>query len=397
MCQALRMGAGNHTGHRVRGRYRDAEQISRAVTRLRRDQFLVVECGAAEQCYAQVRLTLQGVYDVEFRDGTPGEYYRTRTQSPPKAAAALTAWAGAEPGWSDGFDWSCIGSQFTSQELVPGEPPEIVPEPPAHAVAGAKGRGRAPIYHIASSAQWQAARETGEYRISTGNSPLEEHGYIHACFADQVESIANSILAPAHEPPVVLVINEDALPGPVRVESSPDAENFFPRIYGPLPVGAVSNVLDLDRGTGIRWHWPHTEDWQHPVPHRIPIAREANYRTDLIGRYADGLFLAGFCRTTYLHLFDRHGAHRWSWIAPAEHAHPEDVSTRILMDHLRGLISHLPDPVFGDIAIEPFAVLDTAGERWGLFDETVEYGFPHAELRPDRLGFNPPWNGEYDT
>lgn len=67
------------------------------------------------------------------------------------------------------------------------------------------------------------------------------------------------------------------------------------------------------------------------------------------------------------------------------------------MDHLQGLVENLPGREFGDIAIAPFVVEDGAGKRWGLIDETVECGFPHVELWPNRLGFNPPWNGEYDT
>jgi formate hydrogenlyase regulatory protein HycA len=67
------------------------------------------------------------------------------------------------------------------------------------------------------------------------------------------------------------------------------------------------------------------------------------------------------------------------------------------MHHLRGIVKRLPSRGFGDIAIAPFAVEDDAGRRWGLFDRTAEYGFPHAELLPNRLGFNPPWDGDFDT
>ena len=67
------------------------------------------------------------------------------------------------------------------------------------------------------------------------------------------------------------------------------------------------------------------------------------------------------------------------------------------MDHLRELVDNLPGREFTNIAIEPFAVEDDNGARWGLIDETVEHGFSHAELRPDRLGFNALRNGEYDA
>lgn len=390
-----------HTGHRVRGRYREGEQISHAVAGLRRGQRLALECGGTvEHCRARVQLTLQGVYDVEFRDGAPAEHFRTRTQSLTKAVAILTAWAGAQPGWSEKFDWTtCRGSEESAdQAAVSDEPPISLPAPAARPASGAKRNGRVPIYHVALRGPWEAAQQSGEYRISTGGSRSAEQGFIHACFADQVETMAAGTRAPLHEPPVLLVIDEDALPGAVRVEFVPSRRGFFPFIHGPLPVTAVSNVFDLECGRDVRWHWRFADDWALPMPSRIPIAREAGQRTDLAGRYTHGLFLAGFAGTTYLHLFDRNGVHRRSWTAPAEHVLGADAPTVQLMDHLKNLIDgSLPRRRFADIAVEPFAVLGDDGRRWGLFDETVGFGIPHAELRPDRLGFRPPWDGLYDT
>jgi len=390
---------GGHEGHRVRGRYRSAEQIENAVARLHRGEFLVLDCGAADDCYAQVNLTFQGVYDIEYRDGSPARHYRTHTLLPARASSALAAWACAQPDWSTAFDWTCIGSMFTKAQQDASEAPPGLRAPNARPAGGARRNGREPIYHVALGPNWAAAQASGEYRFSTRNATLDEVGFIHACFADQVQAIARTLFAPADEAPVVLVIDEDKLPGPVLVEHAADANDFYPHIHGALPIAAVSNVLELRRDptTGVHWHWPYHDSWREPVPARIPVAREEGYRTDLTGRYDAGLFLAGYAGSTYLHLFDTQGAHRWSWIAPAEHELDANASPGALMDHLRGLVKSLPGREFADIAIEPFAVEDDNGERWGLIDETVEYGFPHAELRPNRLGFNPPWNGEYDT
>jgi uncharacterized protein (DUF952 family) len=368
----------------------------RLLARLHRGGFLVLDCGGVDDCYAQVRLTLQGVFDIEYRDGAAVRHYRTRTLSPARATAVLAAWASAQPDWSTAFDWTCIGPTFTASEPETSVAPPSLPKPNARSVASARRNGREPLFHIALGPNWAAARDLGEYRFSTGNTALDEIGFIHACFADQVETIARTRFAPADAAPVALVIDEDKLPSPVRIEHAADTDDFFPHIYDPLPPSAVSNVLELRRD-GVRWYWPYRDSWREQVPARIPIARESGYRTDLTGHYDTGLFLAGFARSTYLHLFDAHGEHRWSWIAPAEHALGESTSTVALMDHLRGLVEMLPGREFGDIAIAPFAVEDGTGKRWGLIDETVGYGFPHVELRPDRLGFNPPWNGEYDT
>jgi uncharacterized protein (DUF952 family) len=390
---------GGHVGHQVRGRYRSAEQIEHAVAGLRRGDFLVLECGTVEDCYAQTRLTPEGVYDVEYRDGSPARHYWIQTASPAQVSSVLAAWAGARPDWSTAFEWTCIGSMFTGEEQAADEAVPGFGVPNARPVGGARRNGREPIFHIALGPNWAAARTAGEYRFSTRDATLDDVGFIHACFADQVETIAGAFFSADDDAPVVLVIDEDKLSAPVRIEHAADAEDFFPHIYGPLPVGAVSNILELRRDprTGMDLHWPYYASWRQPVPDRVPVAWEEGYRTDLIGRYDAGLFFAGYSGSTFLHLFDAHGVHRRSWIAPAEHVLGEDAAPSALVDHLRGLVENLPGSEFADIAIAPFAVEDAAGERWGLIDETVGNGFPHAELRPNQLGFHPPWNGEYDT
>lgn len=132
-----------------------------------------------------------------------------------------------------------------------------------------------------------------------------------------------------------------------------------------------------------------------PVPDRIPIAHEPGYRTDLIGAWDEGLFFAGFYGQTYLHLFDHDGNHVRSHIRIAEEElRTEDVRT--CMARLREIVEALPGRRFGDIAVRLFCV-EHGGRRWGLFDLTDGYRTPHVEMEPDSLGFNPPWNGLYDT
>lgn len=393
------MGDGTHAGHQVRGRHRCAQQIAHAVGQLRRGDYLVLDCGTVDDCYAQVRLALQGVYDVEYRDGAPERHYRTRTLSPARATAIFAAWADAQPDWSAAFDWTCIGSMFTQAESEAWIAPPGLPAPNARPIPGARRNGREPLFHIALASNWAAAQDRGEYRFSTRNRTLGEVGFIHAYFADQVESIARAFFSAEDAPPIVLVVDESKLPSPVRIEKAADGNGYFPHIYGPLPTAAVSDVHELRRepDAGVHWHWPYSNWWRNQVPDRIPVARIAGNRTDLVGYYDAGIFLAGFSKTTYLHLFGKQGRHRGSWIASAEQALGEDASRAALMDYVRELVENLPGREFGDISIAPFAVQNDAGRRWGLFDETVEYGFPHAELRPNRLGFTPPWNGEYDT
>ena len=127
----------------------------------------------------------------------------------------------------------------------------------------------------------------------------------------------------------------------------------------------------------------------------VTDASEPGYRTDLIGSWDEGLFFAGYWGMTYLHEFDHDGNHVRSRIAIAEQQlGTTDVTS--CMTRLRDVVAALPGRRFGDIAVRLFSV-EHDGRRWGLFDETADYVIPHVEMRPDRLGFAPPWDGLYDT
>ncbi|MFF3070540.1 hypothetical protein [Kitasatospora sp. NPDC057936] len=205
------------------------------------------------------------------------------------------------------------------------------------------------------------------------------------------------------------------LDGSVRVERIADSARYA--IACPLPGGACfvmhddgqGRSGDTERGSSAEagqalhawavranaWEWAFSWMQRFPVPQRIPIAHEPGFRTDLAGSWDGGQFLAGFYDVTYLHLFDRDGRHLRSRIGVAEEeAGQED--TDAAMARLRELVDELPGRRFGDIAVRPFSV-EHGGHSWGLFDKTEAYGFPHAELEPDMLGFGAPWNGLYDT
>ncbi|MFF9072104.1 hypothetical protein ACF1BP_01275 [Streptomyces sp. NPDC014735] len=91
------------------------------------------------------------------------------------------------------------------------------------------------------------------------------------------------------------------------------------------------------------------------VPAVVHIAHEPGHRTDTIGHYADGQFLA--------------------------------------------TITHALPDACGDIAVCPFR-LTIDGVLFGLVAEHHEAGDgedDRAELLPDGLGFGAPWDGLYDT
>ena len=88
-----------------------------------------------------------------------------------------------------------------------------------------------PIYHLALRAHWENARAAGEYRQSTIDRTLEEEGFIHCSFAEQVEGTVARYYDGIDD--IVLLTIDPAQLADVRVE------NGFPHIYGPLPITAV--------------------------------------------------------------------------------------------------------------------------------------------------------------
>lgn len=122
------------------------------------------------------------------------------------------------------------------------------------------------LQHLALAADWAAAAAaaaataTGEYRVSTRDATLAEHGFIHLSFPHQLAGVARARYRDAGEL-VVLEIDPTLLTDPVVVEPGapePGAE-LFPHLYGPLPVAAVTAVraayvdgegrLQIDDGT----------------------------------------------------------------------------------------------------------------------------------------------------
>lgn len=156
------------------------------------------------------------------------------------------------------------------------------------------------------------------------------------------------------------------------------------------------------------------------VPEVIPIAYEPKHRTETIGRYADGQFLASITYAfpegfrpddgweehkrlyTVLHTFDAEGRYRDSevWCAGTwadqqrTPAGEFSVLSRARV-HLAKLLRSLPRRSYTDIAIRPFRIT-VDGVLFGLLTG-VDEGEAWAELYPDRLGFSEPWDGTYDT
>jgi uncharacterized protein (DUF952 family) len=105
------------------------------------------------------------------------------------------------------------------------------------------------IFHIATLADWTAARESGAYTTSTRGVTLEQEGYIHASRADQWEGVRARFYADVTEPLVLLEIETDLLDVPVVEEvAAPGTTETFPHVYGAIRPAAVVDVRPLQGG-----------------------------------------------------------------------------------------------------------------------------------------------------
>lgn len=106
------------------------------------------------------------------------------------------------------------------------------------------------IFHIARAADWEAARRSGAYAVSTLGRSLEDEGFLHAAHRDQVPTVFSRFYREAGVPLVLLTIDTEKLDVPWQEDQVGDER--YPHIYGPLRPAAVVRVQQLTRdgGTG---------------------------------------------------------------------------------------------------------------------------------------------------
>ena len=98
--------------------------------------------------------------------------------------------------------------------------------------------------HLTTKQAWEDALKVGTYSLSTKGKTLEEVGFIHGSFADQVEEVAGFVFAGSNEDLVLLhlEINKLASNGiEVRVEVASNGKSY-PHIYGAIPCELVDRV-----------------------------------------------------------------------------------------------------------------------------------------------------------
>lgn len=108
-----------------------------------------------------------------------------------------------------------------------------------------------PLFHLAVRAEWERALEAGEYRRSTIDTTLEEEGFLHASFAEQVQGVADRYYRDRDDI-VLLRVDPSRLDVEVRVEDLGGRGESYPHLYGPLPTEAVVAVTAVPLGADGR-------------------------------------------------------------------------------------------------------------------------------------------------
>lgn len=101
------------------------------------------------------------------------------------------------------------------------------------------------LLHITTPAAWEKTQGQDEYTAPS----LESEGFIHCSAIEQLVDTAN-IHFQGQSPLVVLVIDTTLVEAPIRYEeplgSSTRNPNLrFPHVYGPIPVNAVVECVDM--------------------------------------------------------------------------------------------------------------------------------------------------------
>ncbi|HAS12667.1 MAG TPA: DUF952 domain-containing protein [Acidimicrobiaceae bacterium] len=103
-----------------------------------------------------------------------------------------------------------------------------------------------PLLHLAVAGEWERARARGTYERSTIDTSLEEEGFIHCSFPEQVQATADRYYR-GRDDIVLLRVDPDLLGVDVVVEEARSGERF-PHVYGPIPVEAVTSAEPVPMG-----------------------------------------------------------------------------------------------------------------------------------------------------
>ncbi len=110
------------------------------------------------------------------------------------------------------------------------------------------------IFHCALVSDWLAARDTGQYTMSSRGRTLDQEGFVHASYAHQILGVLQRFYQAEHADLCLLTIDPTLVGVEVTAEGTSGADELFPHIYGAVPVTAVVAVTAVLRdGEGEWW------------------------------------------------------------------------------------------------------------------------------------------------
>ncbi|MEO8404301.1 MAG: DUF952 domain-containing protein [Chitinophagaceae bacterium] len=96
------------------------------------------------------------------------------------------------------------------------------------------------IYRIATSPEWQDAKQKGIYESPS----LKTEGFIHCSEENQIAGVLERYFE-GQTDLIKLVIDTDKLTSRYIQEWSPSTQDTFPHVYGPINLDAVIKVVNL--------------------------------------------------------------------------------------------------------------------------------------------------------
>lgn len=97
-----------------------------------------------------------------------------------------------------------------------------------------------PLFHLALESDWKAALQHGDYRVSTRGLSLEQVGFIHLSWQEQLQDTFDRFYADAGAV-LSLRIDPKLVSAPLRADAIHTGV-LFPHLYGPLPIASVVEV-----------------------------------------------------------------------------------------------------------------------------------------------------------
>lgn len=105
--------------------------------------------------------------------------------------------------------------------------------------------------HLTTRAAWEDAQKVGVYALSTKGKTIEEVGFIHGSFSDQVEEVAVFVFSGSEEELVLLHLDIKKLEAAgidVRVEDAKNGKRY-PHIYAAFACDLVDKVSSAHLST----------------------------------------------------------------------------------------------------------------------------------------------------